>query len=193
MNIGRAPGPILGVALLLGVGGTTVVPATPAWSETAWVTGAPLNLRSGAGTDFRITAQLPPDSRVEVVTQADGWTQVRTDEGKVGWIAAGFLKAQAPPRARLAQLERETTELRERMETTSSEAQQLEREYAEVSGRDEQQRTELERLTRENMKLRVGERWAEWLTGALILSLGMAAGAILRGIASRRRASRLRL
>jgi hypothetical protein len=43
------------------------------------------------------------------------------------------------------------------------------------------------------MKLRVGERWAEWLTGALILGLGMAAGAILRGIASRRRASRLRL
>jgi SH3 domain protein len=192
MKIGRAVGPIL-CAVLLGAGGALLGPAAPAHAETAWVTGAPLNLRSGAGTDFRITFQLAPDSRVEIMDQGEGWTQVRTDDGKVGWIAAGFLASEAPPRARLAQLERESAELRERMEASSGEAKRLEADYAEVSGRDASQREELDRLTRENMKLRAGERWAEWVTGALILSLGMAAGAILRGIAARRRASRLRL
>ncbi|MCP3987328.1 MAG: TIGR04211 family SH3 domain-containing protein [bacterium] len=167
--------------------------AGAAQAESAWVRGAPLNLRSGPGTEFRILASAQPGERLEAIESDGGWTRVRTGDDKIGWIAAGYLDRDAPPRARLAQLEAETEELRSNLTSTTDEAQRLRKTNDTLSSSDSGQVETIERLTKENYKLRAGTRWAEWLMGALIFSTGMALGAILQGFSGRRRGKRLRL
>lgn len=170
-----------------------VLGAGSASAETAWVRGAPLNLRTGPGTTFKIVSSVKPGDRIEVRKRGDGWTLVRTSKGREGWIAAGYLDAQPPPRIRLEQLETETTEMRTKLTNIESEAERLQTSNTELSGADEGQRSEIERLTKENYKLRAGSRSAEWITGALVLGTGMALGAIMRGLSARRSRNRLRL
>lgn len=162
-------------------------------AETAWVRGAPLNLRSGPGTEYRILASAKPGDRLEVLQQRDDWTKVRTAQGKNGWIAAGYLDPQAPPTVRLAELEAESKRLRGTLSSTSEEAKRLRESNETLSSSDSGQKNEIDRLTQENYKLRAGTRYAEWLMGALIFSTGMALGAILHSASGRRRANRLRL
>ena len=167
--------------------------AVGAAAEAAWVRGAPLNLRSGPGTGFRIIASAKPGDRIDVLQRGDGWTKVRLPSGKEGFIAAGFLDAQPPPTVRLGQLEDELSTLTSQLEETSSEAATLRTRSDTLASSDADQKARIDELTQENYKLRAGERWAEWIIGALLLGTGMALGAILRGLSGRRRSNRLRL
>lgn len=167
--------------------------ASPAVAENAWVKGAPLNLRSGPGTEFRILASAQPGDRLAVLQKGEAWTKVQLPNGKSGWIAKGYLDPVAPPTVRLAQLEAEAAELRETLSSTSEEAARLRDSNSTIISTDTTQKEEIERLTKENYKLRAGTVSAEWLTGALILSLGMVVGAILHSLTGRRRNQRLRL
>ena len=178
------------VAGLLAIGLCAAVAAS---AENAWVRGAPLNLRSGPGTQYRILAAAQPGERMQILKRGNGWTQVRTGEGKAGWIAAGYLDAKAPPAIRLAELEAEAEKLRGSLSTTTEEASRLRESNNSLSSTDTGQRGEIEQLTKENYKLRAGTRSAEWLTGALILGMGMVLGAILHSFSGRRRTQRLRL
>jgi len=170
-----------------------VVFAVAAQAENGWVRGAPLNLRSGPGTQFRILAAARPGDRLEVVERGDGWTRVRKSDGKEGWIAAGYLAPIAPPRLRVTQLEAQLATLQGKLDSTSREAKALRVRNEKLTSDDDTQSSELARLTKENYRLQAGERWIEWLTGALILSSGMVAGAILSRISGRRQRTRLRL
>ncbi len=167
--------------------------AGAAGAEDAWVRGAPLNLRSGAGTEFRILASTQPGERLTVLKRSGDWTKVRTEAGKEGWIAAGYLDPEAPPTLRLTELEAEAERLQSELGVLSEETGELRSQNENLSSADSGQRGEIERLTRENYKLRAGTRSAEWLTGALILGMGMVLGAIVHSVTGRRRNSRLRL
>lgn len=182
-----------GLAVVLAAGALVAAAVAADAQETGWVEGASLNLRSGPGTQYRILATVKPGDRVQVLNRADAWTQVKNDAGDQGWMPAGFLAATAPPRLRVEQLEKETASLKEQLEKAQAEAKEAKESFERVDSRDGQQRAELDRLTRENMRMRAGERWVDWLTGASILGLGMAAGAIVRGLAGRGRARRLKL
>lgn len=176
----------------LGIAATAVallVLASASAAETGWVRGAPLNLRSGAGTEFRILAAVQPGQPLDILERDERWTRVRTREGKTGWISAGYLSPEAPPVARVTQLETEVARLRSTLEGGEAELVALRESNASLEGGDSAQRAEIERLSRIAMKA----RWAEWFTGALILSAGMVLGAILSRTSSRRRGTRLRL
>jgi SH3 domain protein len=161
-------------------------------AEQAWVRGAPLNLRTGPSTQHRILATVEPGAGLEVSERSEGWVHVRTAAGEDGWIPAGYLAAEAPPAERLQELEGELAALRSRLDRTGSERDRLAADHERLAGADADQRVEIERLTRENLRLRAGERWFEWITGALLLCTGMVLGAILSRVSGRRR-SRLRL
>ncbi len=176
----------VGVALGL----ATAAPA----ADRAWVSGeVTLNLRTGAGTQYRIVGVLRTGDAVEVLSRGEKWTQVRAENGKQGWIRAGYLEAVAPPTVRLVQLEKQVTDLSDQLGRTRSEAEELKTRNETLSTSDGEQRSEIERLTRENLELRAGARWPEWITGALILSTGMALGALLRSVSGRGRRQRIRL
>ena len=64
--------------------------AAPAFADTGWVRGnIRLNLRSGAGTQFKIIGAVETGDEMEVVARGESWTRVRNTEGKTGWIPAG--------------------------------------------------------------------------------------------------------
>jgi SH3 domain protein len=168
--------------------------ALPALAEQAWIGGeVRLNLRSGAGNQYRILGVLKTGDPMQVLERTEKWTKVRTAEGEEGWIPGGYLDTQPPPTKRLEQLETEVANLRSVLESAEAEATSLRRRSEELSANDSDQKAEIERLTKENYRLHAGERWAEWITGALVLSTGMALGALLNRISSRRHRQRLRL
>jgi hypothetical protein len=181
--------------LLAAAGGLALalLAAPAAGAEEAWARGAPLNLRSGAGLDQPVLGNVAPGERLEVVASSGEWARVRREDGSGGWIAASYLIREKPPAARIAELEAETQRLRQELDAAGAQAEAL-RESSDAGARaDAEREAELARARRENEALRAGARWPEWIAGALILSTGMALGALLRGVSGRRRQTRLKL
>ena len=168
--------------------------ATTASAEAGWVRGnVKLNLRSGAGTQFKIIQSIETGDRVEVLSHNQDWTHVQTTDGRSGWIPAGYLETEPPPTIRLGQLETEAATLRSKLEAIGSETAHLRETNATLASTDSGQREEIESLKIENYELRAGSRYQEWITGALILASGMILGAFLHRNSTRRPSSRIRL
>ena len=185
----------LRVLLPLAVIALTTLSATPGQAQEAWVMDREVNLtlRTGAGTQYRIIGSLTTGDVATILSRGDGWTKVRTADGKEGWVSAGFLQAGPPARVELERLERDAEELRRQVAEFSEKTTDLRATKDKLEGTDEEQRLEIDRLTRENYELRAGARWPEWITGAGIVLVGMALGALLGRNASRRRQPRVRL
>lgn len=163
-------------------------------AETGWVRGeVRLNLRSGAGTQYKILGTVETGDELVVLDTADSWTRVRTPDGRVGWIPAGYLETQPPPSLRLEKVETEAAALRAELEKLRAEASRLRESNASLSAADSGQREKIESLQVENYELRASSRYQEWITGAMILGLGMLIGALLHRNSTRRPSSRIRL
>ncbi len=172
-----------------------VFPAAVSHAQNAWVMEKEVNLtlRTGAGTQYRIIGGVKTGDAVTILTRGDGWTQVRIANGKEGWVSEGFLQPEPPAQVALSQLERDTESLRDQIEMLSKETAELRSANDKLTGSDSSQRLEVDRLTRENYKLRAGARWPEWITGGVIVLVGLALGALLGRNAGRRRQQRIRL
>jgi SH3 domain protein len=172
-----------------------VLPAAVCNAQNAWVAEKEVNLtlRTGAGSQYRIIGGIKTGDAVTILSRGDGWTQVRIADGKEGWISEGFLQQAPPARVALEQLERDAESLRDQIETLSKETAELRGTNDQLTSDDSSQQDELDRLTRENYELRAGARWPEWITGGIIVLVGMALGALLGRSAGRRRQPRIRL
>jgi SH3 domain protein len=173
----------------------TALSATSGQAQEAWVMDkkVSLTLRTGAGTQYRIIGNLTTGDVAKILTRGDGWTKVRTADGKEGWVSAGFLQASPPARIKLERLGREAEELRRQVTELSEKTTDLRATKDELESDEEERRIEIDRLTRENYELRAGARWPEWITGAGVVLVGMALGALLGRNAGRRRQPRVRL
>lgn len=163
-------------------------------AEAAWVKDeVHLQLRTGAGNSYRIVGRIKTGDSVSIVNRSDGWTQVRTDKGKTGWVPAGFLQPDPPARIELAELEAATAAHRSELERLTEQTATLRASNEELSSQDAGQRSRIDHLTRENYELRAGARWPEWITGTGIVFAGMILGWILSRSSGRRRQQRIRL
>jgi SH3 domain protein len=83
-------------------------------AETRYVSDTlEITMRSGKGTSFGITRMLRSGTPVEVlgVDKKSGYTQVRTNSGKEGWVLSRFLMKGQAARDRLATAEKNLAEL----------------------------------------------------------------------------------
>lgn len=73
-----------------------------------------INLRRGAGNQYRITKLLEAGTRVEVLEEAeDGWSLVRTADGEEGYVVSRLLTETPAARHRLAAAQRRLARLEE--------------------------------------------------------------------------------
>ncbi len=54
-----------------------------------------LNMRSGAGTSYRVITTLNKGTVVDVVSESNGWTKVKYD-GRLGYVSSKYLEAIKP-------------------------------------------------------------------------------------------------
>ncbi len=82
------------------------------------VEGTRVNLRSGRADTYRVIKSLAPGTKVEILHDENGYVQVKTDAGDVGWLPMRMLKIEAPllqnnkPDPKIAQLEAELEKTR---------------------------------------------------------------------------------
>ena len=168
------------LALVLAVLATlALVPSGSAQEadQEAWIRGeVKLNVRTGPSTGHRIVAGVETGDNVLILARADSWTQVRTGNGKEGWIPAGYLDSTPPPHIRLTQLEGELASTLEQLTLVTSEAERLREENQALAGRDADQQSSIRSLTEENLDLKAGARWPYLISGASILGIGMLVG-----------------
>jgi SH3 domain protein len=165
-----------------------------AQAETAWIRGEiRLNLRTGPGNNYRIVDSIGTGDKVDILQRTEKWTQIRLEDGKDGWIPAGYLQDEAPPAIRLGDLEKEVVELRGQLETVTAERKSLAEKNESLAGNDDEQLQQIADLTRENARLKGGQRWPEWITGAGVLCVGMLLGAAWSRTTGRRSSPRIRL
>jgi SH3-like domain-containing protein len=192
---GLRRGPLLILAILIAQASGAVIAPVSASAERGWIRGEiKLNLRSGPGTQFRILGGVATGDGLTVLKRQESWTKVRTDEEIEGWIPVGFLKPEPPPTVRLAQAENEVLNLRQQLESITSESSAMRTTNAALAESDGAQRAEIERLILDNTKLRAGARYPELIAGASILAAGKILGAMLHTTAANKRPqSRIRL
>lgn len=93
-----------------------VLAAGAAQAATRYVTDElSINLRRGAGNEYRITKLLEAGTRVEVLEAeaAEGWTLVRTADGEEGYVVSRLLTDTPAARDRLAAAQRRVDRLQE--------------------------------------------------------------------------------
>lgn len=104
---------VLVVVCLLGVAGGFAAAQTTNWVTDEWR----INLRSGAGTGFRILQVLETGDSVQVLERGGDWTQVRTSNGNVGWVPSQYLMDRPAAASQLDSMAEEMEAARERAET----------------------------------------------------------------------------
>jgi SH3 domain protein len=69
------------------------------WAETAYIAQIlSISVRSGQGAGYEIVSSINTGTQVEVLSQGNGWTRIRTDTGVEGWIPARYLTQKPPER-----------------------------------------------------------------------------------------------
>jgi tetratricopeptide (TPR) repeat protein len=88
-----------------GDGEVEAPPEVPTLERYAEVAEGPLNLREGPSTDTAVITQLPTRARVEILSEGreetigedtDRWYEVRTADGRRGYVFGAFLNLDAP-------------------------------------------------------------------------------------------------
>jgi len=81
-------------------------------AETLWVKpSSEITMRRGQGTDFKIVSVIRDGTPVEPLEQQDDWTQIRTENGKQGWVLTRYLSDKPPLGQQVELLESEKVEL----------------------------------------------------------------------------------
>ena len=64
-------------------------------SKQATVNASSLNVRSAASTSASIITNLPRNAKVTVIKENGEWAQIKTSDGKTGWVANRYLQVSA--------------------------------------------------------------------------------------------------
>ena len=117
-------------------------------ADTRYVTDQlEATLRTGESVTHRITKMLPSGTPVEVLgsNPKTGYSRIRMQDGKDGYILTRHLMDEAPPRERVIQLEAKLQELQQAPEQLTAKLAALQDQYANL----ERAHGKLETLKRE--------------------------------------------
>src|SRR3989339_129113 len=71
--------------------------AGPSFAEDMYVASVTeISLRTGPSVDNKIIAMLKTGNKLEIIEFNKDWSQVRTDNGKSGWVLSRFITPKKP-------------------------------------------------------------------------------------------------
>lgn len=105
-----------------------------------------INLRSGAGNQYRILELITTGTGVELLQTEQGWSRVRIPTGQVGWVPSQYLQSEPPAADRLRQATATLEQVRAENQELSASLEQVRASLAEAQQAAEQLRNKRERL-----------------------------------------------
>lgn len=136
----------------------SVLAVATANAQTAYVNDQfEINLRTGETTQHSILRMLPTGTALEVLNEnpQTGYTQVRTEDGRTGYVLSRFLSPQPAARDRLARLQTRHDRLKQdkdkvdsALAQTKKELSELQREHADLQSANQQLNEELSEIRR---------------------------------------------
>jgi SH3 domain protein len=91
-------------------------------------------LRAGQGNEYKIVAQLDSGDEVELIQKLEGgYAQVKTKDGKTGYLLSRYLMDEPSARSRVAQLEQQLAELRGQPDQIANKFAALQQEHAQLA------------------------------------------------------------
>lgn len=112
-----------------------------------------INMRRGPGTGYRISELLSAGDRLSTLSEANGWTQIRTTDGKTGYVLTRFLSEQPAASTRIATMKEQTEkfkteneELKKKLEEVRSGSEQLTETKSSLEGENEDLKQRLQQL-----------------------------------------------
>lgn len=136
-----------------------------AQAETLYITDEnKVMLRAGQGNEYKIIAQLDSGDEVELLQKLDGgYAQVKTKDGKTGYLLSRYLMDQPSARSRVATLEQQLNELRGQPDQIANKFAALQQEHAQLAqhckgvestkGRIEQELDEIKRISSDAVQI----------------------------------------
>lgn len=80
------------VSLVAPAASPAAAPETAPELDLRSVAGSRVNMRAGPGTNYGVVETLTRGTVTEVLSLSDnGWAQIKTYEGQIGWMSAEFL------------------------------------------------------------------------------------------------------
>ncbi len=96
--------------------------ASLCFAEDIYVTGVTnITMRTGPGVEHKIVAMLKSGTKLEIVEFQKDWTNIKTSQGKIGWVLSRFLTQKVPDALLVDKLEKENQRLLSRLETLEEE------------------------------------------------------------------------
>jgi SH3 domain protein len=103
-----------------------VVFTSPLFAEESYVAGiTKITMRTGPGVENKIVAMLSSGDKLEIIKYQWDWSQVKTDQGKTGWVLSRFLTREVPDVFEIQRLKQENLELTARLDALEAENKML--------------------------------------------------------------------
>lgn len=144
-------------------------------------------MRTGPGTQYRITHRLKSGDVVTLLEKREDWVRVRTAEGQTGWVPAGFTSKEAPAVVALPEAQAQLARALDRISTLEAKLAAQSKAVQEL----ESLRSKTERLSVENARLSGSTRAWELLAGGALLAVGALIGLLTPRGGGRQRKIRL--
>lgn len=135
-------------------------------------------MNSGPSNQYRIIGRVTSGEPVEILDRRDSYVQVRTENGKVGWVPAPFVADGVSNLSRLPELEKALTASRKRVEAQQKEIEILKQSAQARQEESEKSRNRVTELEREigTLKNQISNmdqsNLIRWLTHGGLVALG---------------------
>jgi SH3 domain protein len=113
-----------------------------------------ITLRSGPSIENKIFRMLPSGTRLEVIDETPAWYQVRTEDGKEGWILKRYSMDRLPYKQQARRLQSKIDRLEKEQERAEKTIADLKKENSQLSRELSQTRSSLEEVQQKYDSLR---------------------------------------
>lgn len=130
-----------------------LIPMT-ALGKTLYVTDEfKITLRTGPSLENKVIGMLPSGMPLQVLEELPEWLQVRTPEGKQGWVRKHYTIQELPKKEALRQLQDRFDTLQDKLQKSEQTTARLEQENTELQSRLQKVLQELQDLEQKHQTL----------------------------------------